>query len=746
MPPRDENDKPTKRIDSAYAGSTFGLKNAEEEGNTTNANNTSDDVKKSEESPGYINNVKGSGKQIPSKTDKAKLFLKKKAATIAIVAALAGGGVGVGVLSPAFIGPAILANFVTTFNPSQEISAFYRTNAKYKAWSDEATSGFCGTKVTFLCRITRPSNYSLKQLKSNGILALDIDGHEITKNTFLPNSRPAKYRYTNSAGKEVDVEAKELYTTLVNDSQFRGSFNSASKTRFMTVVDAIFDKIKVKFGFKTTDKLKSIDSDEKLANAIDEEVPIDSEMKAAAAEGAEEMESTAKKLIQEEADNSVEKLAKAGRASAINLISGAVCLATDIPGLISKANRTFQMGQFIKYSMVFLSAFGATKAGDATPEEVAAIGNLLTTQDKNGKSAMDSFGMKYAMTGDTVPSSDNYKDYAPGGNINGVLKKVTKATDNKAKRTTCKVAMDPKTGVAIDVAFAESGVGLPALAFNIIGGLVLSEVAAKALPPVLDYIISFIPVKDILLAFIGDQTQDITGEDVGDALASGASHVMGQSANAGGNMPLSVEDAVAYENLNKQVQLAYAEEDRATLSPFDTSSPYTMMGSIVQKLLPYYTSASSTVGSISHSLSFISSTVMGSLGTILQPLTAKAESTSTKQYDCEDPNIQGKDVATGPFCNIKYGVPVQYLDDSIVTVAQKLIDDKQIDEFTGGIIEGSDLETWASTCTDGAAALAEECKVKDEETAYYSLYIVDNRIQTYMEGPAISTATGEAAI
>jgi hypothetical protein len=396
--------------------------------------------------------------------------------------------------------------------------------------------------------------------------------------------------------------------------------------------------------------------------------------------------------------------------------------------------------------MVFLSSFGAIKAGDATPEEVAAIGNILTAKDKNGKSAMDSFGMKYAMTGDTVSASNNYKDFAPGANINSVLKKVTKVSDSKAKKTTCKVATDPKTGVAIDVAFAESGVGIPALALNIVAGFVLSEVAVKVLPYVLDPIISLIPADKILEAFIGDKTQNLVGEDVGDALASGASHVMGQSANAGGNMPLTVEDSVAYENLNKEVQLAYAEEDRATLSLFDTSSPYTLMGSIVQKLLPYYASASSTVGSISHGLSFISNAVMGSFGIALQPLTASADSTATDQYNCDEPNLDGKDIATGPFCNIKYGIPTKYLNESPVSVAEKLIKDKQIDEMTGDIIPDSDLDIWSSTCTDGAAALVEECKIEDEETAYYSLYIVDHRIQTYMEGPATNTVVGDVSI
>lgn len=747
---RTADDDPNKNIGQRHSDNQFNaLKKAESAGTTDSSikdsNAGSENINNAEENPSgdWQNNVSGTKPSL-SKSGGRFGFIKKKGPLAAIVLTLVGGGLGIGgLLSPALIGPTILANLIQKFNGAQETSAFFRTNAIVKAMSNEATSGYCG-KVTFLCKLTRPSNYFLTKLNANGIQALDSKGKAITKNTFLPNGRPAKYSYKNGAGETIEVEAKDLYKTLVNDSKFRASFNGASMSRFMTVVDSVFSKIKVKFDFKTTDKLSGIDSEENLASKLDDEVPINSEMKAAA-EGVigKEEENIAKKLIQDEANSSIEKLGKAGKASVVNLVAGGVCLVTDIPGLISKANRTFQMGQFVKYSMVFLSAFGAIKAGDATPEETAAIGNILTQQDKNGKTAMDSFGMKYAINGDTKPTNNNYKNFAPGGNINPLLNSVTKKTNSSAKKTTCKVAMDPRTGVAIDVALAESGIGIFPLFANIAAGFVLSEIAVKVVPYILDPLISLIPVDKILLAFIGDQTQGISGENVGDALTSGASHVMGQSANAGGNMPLTVEDAVAYKGLSKQIQIAYAEEDRATLSLFDISSPNTMLGSIVQKLIPYYASASSTAGSITHSLSFISNTIIGSFSAALQPLKVGA-ATTKDDYSCDDPAIEDTDLAIGPYCNLEYGVPVQYLDEDPVKVVEKLIADDEIDEITGDPIADSGLSIWTSTCTDGAVALAEECKITDK-TAYYSLYTIDHRVQTYMEGPAVTTTTTEGA-
>jgi hypothetical protein len=198
-------------------------------------------------------------------------------------------------------------------------------------------------------------------------------------------------------------------------------------------------------------------------------------------------------------------------------------------------------------------------------------------------------------------------------------------------------------------------------------------------------------------------------------------------------MPLSVKQAVAYRETTKKVQLAYAEEDRATKSPLDTSSPNTMLGSIVYGLVPYTYSLYSNT-SISNTLATIGKIVTGSFSTVFQPMTAGATSGDGSEYKlCDDPSIKDNDVAAGPFCNIMYGIPTEYLDKDPVSVLDNLVKSGDVDINTGEPIPEKGLAKWVSLCTDGSTMQAQNCKINDETRAAYALYTVDHRIQKSMD-------------
>ena len=714
------------------------LKNAEakgtaDSGSNNNDTSSSDSVNIAEENPSdsWQNNVSGN-KPDSSKASGRFSFVKKKGPLTAIILTIVGGGIGIGgLLSPALLTQSILANLVQKFN-IQETSLTIRTNKLIASkMSGEATDGSC-KYILIACRFTKPSNRFLTKLEANGIKAFDKNGKLIEKKLLFPNTRPTLYKFTNSAGKEIPVDAKGLYDTLSNNAEFRASFHSASNSRFISLTDSVFNYIKGKFNFNITDKLSKAKDKKSLDSEIDDNVKInDSNLQTAAKEGGELADDEVKAIITEEADKSAKKLARAGKGSLINLGAGAICLVTDVPGLITKATRAFRMGQLIKYSMVFLSAFGAIKAGDATPAEASVIGDALTKVGKDGKTAMDSFGMKYSILGDTRPVDDNYKAFIPGGTTKSWLGGITRVTDSDIKKGSCAVMTNPVTGETINVILG--GVGVVGAIANLTLGYILSSVIGEVLPPLIDVAIQHIDVKKIITYLAGDITSDLSDEKIGDALVSGASHVMGQTANAGGNMPLSVDDAVVYGGLTKQVQLAYAEEDRATLSPFNVTSPNTILGSIIQKIIPYYLSASSTVGSIAHNLSFMSNIVFGSFSTALQPLTVGAESVDKSQYQlCDDPDIKNV-VAAGPYCNIIYGVPKDYLDIEPTTVVTDLIASGDIDEKTGEPIQESALEEWVTLCTNGTTDILKDCKITNK-TANYALYTIDHRIQISMDG------------
>ncbi len=240
--------------------------------------------------------------------------------------------------------------------------------------------------------------------------------------------------------------------------------------------------------------------------------------------------------------------------------------------------------------------------------------------------------------------------------------------------------------------------------------------------------------------FLGDLTKNLLPDGIGNAFPSGISHLMGQTANAGANVALTVEDKLAYDKTAKQVQLAYAEEDRATLSPFNINSSNTLLGSLVNQLVPYYSKLNSVGGVVST----IGSIVTGSLSRLSS---VYADTDNRAQYTmCDDPAIKGKDIAAGPFCNIEYGIPPQYLDKDPEAVLNDL--SSQINDTTGEPIDTSNaltsfdpthdakgsLKGWLDLCTDGTTSHAEDCKITDETTADYALYAIDHRIQKTMDG------------
>jgi hypothetical protein len=688
---------------------------------------------------------------------------------LAIIIALVGGGFGmIGLSSSALLPMSIVSNLVQKFN-TQETSLTIRTNKLLASkMASDSTSGMCNL-VQIACRFTIPSNRFLGQLNENGIKAFNGKG-EIDSGGIWPNARPDVYQFTDQAGETTYVQASELKQTLIDNPEFRDAFHEASKTRFESLSDSVFDFIKEKFGFSTSDQLASTtDAAGVEAEATSASSLGDSSVATAAGEGSAAVstgdaaaESAAlEEVLQPEEQAVTEEVVAAGEGgggNAVGIVGAIVCTAADVPGMITKAARDFQMLQLIKYSAIFLSAFGAIKAGDAKPDEVSAIGKVLT-ETVGGKSAMDSFGMRNVMNGDVIPQNNNFKTFSPGALVMSKMGGVASIANNDAKKNACAVAVNPATGQAINVALVANsaetaGAALGAAVVNVVAGVALAKVAETILPWALSNIIKLIPVDKIMGFFMGDLTKGLTGEAVGDALTSGASHTMGQTASSGGNVPLSVTDAVAYNEETKKVQLAYAEEDRATKSPFDITSPNTMLGSIVQKLLPYYVSSSTSLGSISSGLATISKIVTGSFSTILQPYTANAASPEQQYQLCDDPTIKDNNIAAGPFCNIIYGVPTKYLDKDPVAIVESLVTGGggkyagNVDKDTGEPVAGSDLDKWIKACTDGKTDQAKNCEIadNDDKTASFALYTIDHRIQKSMDDtPSDSSSSSSSS-
>ena len=424
------------------------------------------------------------------------------------------------------------------------------------------------------------------------------------------------------------------------------------------------------------------------------------------------------------------------------------------------AAKTVRALQLARYAMVFLNTADQIKAGTATPEDVSYLGTILTsiaydaTSGIKRKAAMDSAGMKYAMYGDISGftkkddkslSGSYLSQFMAGGGLAGDLIAVNNYIDNAFKslglnpRAACQIVLNQWVQLVsavggIALLFTPGvGQGLAVLKAALTTSGVLSVVGQAAA----SFGIYLLPslLKDIVA---GTVAKDLVGEDTGNAIASGAGTIMSQLAQAGGNAPMKVDDAIAFTNTQNEVLAQYAEEERLALSPFDVSSQYTFLGSIAYKLLPYTPRDASLSGSFSSIGSIISSAFASIIPKTQAATDAELRATYTT---CNDPDYQEMGIATDPFCNVIFGIPPQFLNKDPEIVASELAG--QYDPETGEPAVGSEYEKYVNDCINRTEPLGsggeedqvdtgEKCIIKSSNANYY-LFYTDLRIINSMD-------------
>ncbi len=677
-----------------------------------------------------------------NKEEKKKLSLSgriiKRGGPTGLILALLGVG-GIGIFGPSTMLVNLVSNLTERYDYQHTSMSIRSERMLAKRLSGDMTKGSCST-VKIACRYSRPSNRLLSAMSDSGFTAYK-DGKPISKRLIgFPNAKPDTYRFADSTGKTHEIKAKDLKSAIKKNPEIARALANAYRVRYMGLSDKIAYSVLKKWGANKANKLSSAPSESDVKETLNKESAPDGDGKPSDREGV-------KNKFASDIEKDVNKAGKrAAKASEPVLVLGTMgCIAADTPSLISKTIRAYQLRYLIKYAMVFLAAADALKAGDATPEQVAAIGTILTAEivkDNKviNKSALDSFGVKYALYGSTSTKgyTRNYKDFIPGGG--SALNSITKVTENPSRAAACNAILSPEAqavSAGITAGMAASGVGAPLAAAKIavqgaiktLGKLGAINLAIDHATPLIGLIIKTLPIDKILSALIKDTTKDIQGEDVGNALTAGTGALLGQTANAGGNMPLTQSQALAYNNLSTQIIAKETEYDRQTLSPFDASNPHTFMGTIATRLMPIYSNFSSFSGTLSNILSipsFASSAILGKVHA--------AGDDKLKYSMCDDSNVKYNKVAADPFCNIEYGIPIEYLDEDPEDVLNAVSSD--IDPDTGDPKEGSDLADWVAQCAGGELYQSGSCIIDSRKTARYALYITDSRILYGMDnGP-----------
>ena len=716
----------------------------------------------------------------------------KKRGPLGLIAVL---GLGGGLLGTALFSPGIILvhmkeSLTDRFN-TQLASMDSRKSIILNQKILGTTSGVCGVKISILCNYSTISEKQSALLKTAGI---EVKG----KSTIFGSGvKPSSYSF--NGGEPMD--AKTFAAKIKTDPALASAMKQAYNPKYAGFADKIWEGVASRLGINkrralvdgnAEAKTKALDEEVKSGKKIDiandgvtckDNVCTDREgndlsaaqkaARQAAIDASQEVvdgvaENTTKDVIAGVEDGATKGVTSIANFVKLTGYADTACQAYSSVRGLGYAAKTIRAIQLARYAMVFVNTADQIKGGTAKPEDVAYLGGILTNiayDVKSGvkrKAAMDSAGMQYTLYGNSSgfkgKGSSYVSQFMAGGGLTGDLIAVTDYINStlgppNTAKTTCAVLSNGWVQAGSVIA----GIGLMLVpGANVVLGI--SDIAKGAFGVAAGIAMAVLP--DLLKAIVaGNVTKGLIGEDAGNAISSGFGVIASNTAQAGGNAPMSVNDAVAYTNLNDRVLASYTADEAKTLSPFDGSNKGTFVGSIVDKLLPFV----SATGSIGNPLSALSSLTSSSLATILPSASAvTTEQERQALTSCNDPDYVILEVATDPFCNLVFGIPTQYLNRNPITVATSITG--QYNPETGEPIAGSSyagyvtdcinrLEPIGSTGSDPSGDDGSKCRINESNANYY-LFYMDQRVNHGMNGynsggsagQSVPAATADATI
>ena len=517
-----------------------------------------------------------------------KSLLKKRGPIAAIVGILGLGGGIMGIfLSPATMLQNIMENFTWKNDSASVVKETRMKKIMNRFFGSGDDAGICNNKK-IKCKTGRLSNKALTKFKKSGLVPVDSDGKEIDiKKRGYPDKNPTHWKVEGlNDGKP--IESSKLKDELLKKENRKIASKVYGRTglfkmRFHAWTGKHISKLYDKFKLKRNSAISKIDKKlgiKEKKEKFKEKLP-------------KFKEGPALEKVGKGVDNLGSKLKKGGLAYAI---SAGACTVVKIPNLIAAGVAAIQLAPLLGLVMdVILSPGSQAKAsgldssgGGFSQETMETIGTMLTERGKmkgsdNAEgSALDSPYLLAAM-GVNNDKPGIAKNYIPGYSVatNPIVRTLNSAEE--ASEPVCNYILSPVamyTSMAAEAAIAASTGGISAI-LSWAGKAALSEVIKK----VLEYTVGE-KVKNILAELaksllIPDKAQY---KDLGDALGVGAAAFF--SAGSMGQMlpGLKMSQLAEFNGIQIANEEFQKEMDIASLSPFDTSSRYTFLGSIFHNM------------------------------------------------------------------------------------------------------------------------------------------------------------------
>ena len=480
----------------------------------------------------------------------------------------------------------------------------------------KTTDPFCkSSSKNIKCKMGKISNKALRQLERKGVYAEP----ERTKRTGYPDQNPERYRFELSNGSSVSVNANEMASFLAQREN-RGlaakvfGRTGAFKVRYQAwagkhITQKFYSKIKGlnRNGGIADGKNKGLSREERRAK-VESALP-----------SMEDNSSSALTDINDKVTKTAEKAKKGG---AIYTTAVAGCLAVQMPRLIAAGVAAVQLAQVLP---IFhnLAASPGSKAkangveNNFTPEDGEMVGDTFTERvpDEKGalSSAMDSPYL-LAATGANTGKPAVSKDYAPGYAALMHQSVQRGSAVEQATKKECDIVLSPE---AMYAAFAANAATTVALSPTIVGGIIkffVSWAASEIASNVVGHLAKAHAEKIFREIAQNDKIPQARGKALGDVIGIGAAAFFAGGGMAHNLPTLKKSQLTSYMNVMNENENFHREMDIASLSPFDTSSRHTFMGSIAYNVQMASLSSGSSgatllTGSLSHLPRLLSSAV-----------------------------------------------------------------------------------------------------------------------------------------
>ena len=442
-------------------------------------------------------------------------------------------------------------------------------------------------------------------------------------------------------------------------------------------------------------------------------------------------------------------------SSAAQAAVGIYCGVADFVGAVSAIVAAYQTMQVISLTANFFEGIQKAQAGDGSSSPVNELANALTmksattytevktvkkTGDKTAEadkvdtitrtnSAMGSngIGATYGRTAvdPTDPSVRSFNINSFNKNLfSGLASILNNIKTTASAYRSCTTA---KFGAAVVGAVGDIATVAACVATVGIGCVVdffvnqgaktaFSALFSLAVSTIVSFMVPF--VANILTRKIATE---VVGEDLGNALVSGANEYMGRNMQYSGGSLGGEKALTGYILERDRVVAEEARYQRETRSPFDITSQYTFMGSIARQMTPLISSSSSLMGIVNGV-----STVVGSAVSTISPhssavsagIEAQIATDNTKEY-C--PDIADIGAVADAFCNPYIITDTRTLNDHPADVVNS-IDDKNLTVDGDGnpvVVENSDLAKYIVYCGQRSSpfGLADQNIASEVDTA-----------------------------